>query len=73
MKCHTEKAVFQEGKPLFLDLHETSLNFHVNKKSHPGRIALRRREIMSPERPVADGESCRRRILSCALEENSVR
>ena len=40
------------------------VEFSSKVKSPPGRIALRRRGIMSLERPAAGGESCRSRILS---------
>ena len=53
----------------FKDSQETSLNFPVNEKSPPGRIALRRKGMMSLLRPVAGGESCRSRIHSDVCEK----
>ena len=35
-----------------------TIRFPMKQKSPPGRIALRRRGVMSPMRPAAGGESC---------------
>ena len=45
------------------------MNFPVNEKSPPGRIALRRKGMMSLFRPAAGGESCRSRIHSDVCEK----
>ena len=54
----------EAGLPVFA-FTGNFVEFSCKGKSPPGRIALRRRGIMSLERPDAGGESCRSEILSC--------
>ena len=43
---------------VFLCYRKLLRNVPITQKSPPGRIALRRRGIMSLKRPAAGGESC---------------
>ena len=54
---------FSKAGTRFFYFQDVSLNFPENEKSPPGRIALRRRGIMSLKRPAAGGESCCRACL----------
>ena len=47
------------------------VEFSDKVKSPPGRIALRRKGIMSLKRPAEDGESCRSRSLSCREQDKT--